>query len=80
VPDSLGDGIAVFQDIAVPKTENVETQFFQISISAQIIFALGMLRAIGFNNQSILKIHEIDDVAGDDDLSPEFEASQPFRP
>jgi hypothetical protein len=80
VPDGLGDCITVFQNVAVPEAQNLESPHFQIGVTPFVIFAFGVLRAIGFDNQPVLEINKIDDVAIDDNLSSEFEAGQPLRP
>lgn len=80
MPDGFGNGIAVLQNIAVPEAWHSETLLFQISVTPFVVLAFGMLRAIGFDDQPLIKIEEIYDVAVNDNLPPEFETSHSFGP
>ena len=78
MPDGFGDSIAVFQNVAVPETQRREALLFQICVTPFVILAFGVLRAISLNNQTVIEVDEVDNVAVNDDLPFEFIADQSF--
>jgi hypothetical protein len=67
-------GIRFHQNLIVPKSQNTQVPALQHARPALIIFVLiKVLRAVELNDEMTLIAHEVDDIAGDLVLPPEFE-------
>ncbi len=73
--DSLQNTLEVFADIAVPESNNHESQLRQMPRPAAIFLdSLGVLSPIYFDGQSCRMAVEIDDISVDRYLSPKAHA------
>ena len=69
--------IRLFQRVMVPKPDHPKTHRFQTGCSLSIVHnLLGMLAAVQFHDQFLLKADEINDVRRDRMLSPKLESAE----
>ncbi len=80
MPDRLGNIFRLRQNIVVPESEHSEILTRKICIPTHVSWAVGVLRTIRLNDQSMLEIHEIHDVVINHDLTLELESRQTLVP
>ena len=74
--DGGGDSFRVFEDVAIPETQNAEALGFKPGCSRRVGFRIGMLAAIGFDDQFQLQAGEVRHEAADRTLAAEFDAAE----
>ena len=76
--DHFQNAIPIAQDIRTPETENAVAFRLEPSITLDITFALGMLSAIDFDDQTSVMTNEIDNEASDRSLASKSQSVQPM--
>jgi hypothetical protein len=75
--DAGVDFFAVLQNLIVPESENTKATTFEMVGTAQLVLVRrSMLAAVDFDNETMRKTDEVDDVSIDRLLTPELESLQ----
>ena len=64
------------EDVVVPEPQDGEAFSTQEGVAAAVVIAVGVLRSVGLNDQTMFKIDKVNDIPVDDDLPLEFVATQ----
>jgi hypothetical protein len=74
--DYFQHAVHICQNVVVPKPHNAKLMCLQPSVTHHIAFAVSMLSAINFYNQTLFAAHKIDNVRSDGVLANELEAGE----
>jgi hypothetical protein len=74
--NSIQDACQVLVDVMVPESKDRKACFLQTGIPQAVLLAFNVLAAIQFDDQSLLQTEEVDNVASQRGLPPEFYAER----
>jgi hypothetical protein len=74
IDNHFQDAVHICQNVVVPKTHNAKLMCLQPSVTHHIAFAVSMLSAVNFYDQTLFAAHEIDDIRSRCFLTNEFKS------
>jgi hypothetical protein len=77
--DRVEDSASVTQNFIIPEPQHAKPLIFEPSRTPAVCFAMGVLSAIHFDNETSFKGHEIHDVSSDHRLSLELDPLKTMR-